>query len=252
MSEEKEKNIVDKTKDGITDYLKDKFNSPFWATFIVSWLLWNWKVWYVTFFIDSELLLKNKCTLKIDYISNLFIPTSFLDFIWILFHSLIFPYLSAYLIIFVFPIYITRKFYLQSLDNVNNEVLIKKRKEKELLDVEKDIKETKKDIKNIEKQSKTQQEIWNEEYEELKKKTYFNSIEKIIKCVFENGGYISDTSSRANILSIKDKTYFSTSKIIEIHPTSFGEEIKLTEKGNYFIKKFLDEKEFFENLEKNS
>ncbi|MCX6246177.1 MAG: hypothetical protein NTW10_00450 [Bacteroidetes bacterium] len=46
--------------------LDERISSPFYGTLIVSWLLWNWKIPYVTFFVDAAKLSSN----KIDYIIN--------------------------------------------------------------------------------------------------------------------------------------------------------------------------------------
>lgn len=47
--------------------LYDRVASPFYGTLIISWLLWNWKIPYVTFFVSESLL---KMT-KIEYIMTL-------------------------------------------------------------------------------------------------------------------------------------------------------------------------------------
>ncbi len=44
--------------------LYERIASPFYGTLIISWLLWNWKIPYVTFFVDQSRLGEN----KIDYI----------------------------------------------------------------------------------------------------------------------------------------------------------------------------------------
>jgi hypothetical protein len=44
--------------------LYDRITSPLYGTIIVSWLLWNWKIPYVTFFVSEE----NLPNTKIDYI----------------------------------------------------------------------------------------------------------------------------------------------------------------------------------------
>ena len=46
--------------------LYDRITSPLYGTFIVSWLLWNWKIPYVTLFVSENSLNIN----KIDYIIN--------------------------------------------------------------------------------------------------------------------------------------------------------------------------------------
>jgi len=51
----------------MTDFLKsmksilhERISSPFYGSLIVSWLLWNWKIPYVTLFVDSSKLTVDK------------------------------------------------------------------------------------------------------------------------------------------------------------------------------------------------
>ena len=67
-----------------------RISSPFYGTLIVSWLLWNWKISYVTFFIDSYKLKEN----KIDYIF-----TNCNDF----HHLVTFPLVSTLIILTIVP-----------------------------------------------------------------------------------------------------------------------------------------------------
>jgi hypothetical protein len=45
--------------DSIKSYLYDRIKSPLYGTFIVTWCLWNWKIFYLTFFV-SESVVGNK------------------------------------------------------------------------------------------------------------------------------------------------------------------------------------------------
>ena len=60
--------MFDEAKKSLEKNLGEKLVSPFWGAFIASWLVWNWRVWYVTFFVDSDLLMQSKSVLKIDYL----------------------------------------------------------------------------------------------------------------------------------------------------------------------------------------
>jgi hypothetical protein len=83
----------------LTTSLKEIFNerisSPFYGSLIVSWLLWNWKILYVTFFIDQSRL--GDATNKIDYILK------HCDSPWYL---AVFPLLSTAVIVLLMP-YVT-------------------------------------------------------------------------------------------------------------------------------------------------
>jgi hypothetical protein len=83
----------------LTTSLKEIFNerisSPFYGSLIVSWLLWNWKIPYVTFFIDQSRL--GDATNKIDYIFK------HCDSPW---NLAVFPLLSTAVIVLLMP-YVT-------------------------------------------------------------------------------------------------------------------------------------------------
>ena len=50
----------------IKEIFNERISSPFYGSLIVSWLLWNWEIPYVTFFIDQSRL--GDSINKIDYI----------------------------------------------------------------------------------------------------------------------------------------------------------------------------------------
>lgn len=77
--------------DSINGVLKERLKSPFWGTLICAWLVWNWEMWYVTFFIKEKYLAPMN---KIAYIQwhcgdwlNLFL----------------YPFLSALIILTLLP-----------------------------------------------------------------------------------------------------------------------------------------------------
>ena len=48
----------------IESILYQRVTSPFYGTLVTAWVIWNWRIWYLTLFIDSERLPAN----KIEYI----------------------------------------------------------------------------------------------------------------------------------------------------------------------------------------
>jgi hypothetical protein len=113
----------------IKEIFNERISSPFYGSLIVSWLLWNWEIPYVTFFVDQDKLgtIQNTVngvastvylTNKIDYIfANC-------NNIWFL---LVFPIFSTALILLVLP-YLTNGAYWVTLrfdtwrNNKKNEV----------------------------------------------------------------------------------------------------------------------------------
>jgi hypothetical protein len=246
--------MVDEATQSLKKYLKDKLSSPFYGTFIISWLLWNWKAWYVTFFIDSNLLFQTKGILKIDYILSFYPWGYFLNSIYFF----IPPLVSAYLIIFWLP-RITRKFYKKSLKNENVIKLIKLEEDRIIaeaeektfkaeevkLDVEEKVLKKEIAVKKI-KSEKSQEEKWEEEYRKFKESKYFIQFFSLKKTIYEKGGKTWENDGvglgRHQLVSADFKAYLDVNEIVKIGKDTNGYEIvTLTEKGKYFMKKYTDE-----------
>jgi hypothetical protein len=74
-----------------TDVLKERASSPFYGSFIISWLIWNWKIVYLTIFIDQDLIAP---VTKIQYIEQ--------HYSWWVFVILL-PLLSTFFLIAIVP-----------------------------------------------------------------------------------------------------------------------------------------------------
>lgn len=64
--------MLDEIRKSINAILYERVTSPFYGTLIISWLAWNWKIVYVTFFVSADKVdcsgyLTANCS-KIDYI----------------------------------------------------------------------------------------------------------------------------------------------------------------------------------------
>ncbi|WP_299385574.1 hypothetical protein [uncultured Lacinutrix sp.] len=77
-------------KKSISTILYERTTSPFYGTLIISWLVWNWKIIYLTFFISENKIV----TSKIDYIVE-----NYSDF----HHLLTFPLISTIVLITLIP-----------------------------------------------------------------------------------------------------------------------------------------------------
>lgn len=73
----------------IKSVLYDRISSPFYGTLIISWLIWNWKIPYVTFFVSEKYIGYS----KIDFITNCLNVS----------HSITYPILSAAVLILIMP-----------------------------------------------------------------------------------------------------------------------------------------------------
>lgn len=85
----------------INSILYQRVTSPLFGTVFISWLIWNWKIVYTTFFIDEDKIDKN----KIDYIVDNFNDSEYL--IW-------YPLLSSLILLTLIP-FISNDAYLLSL-----------------------------------------------------------------------------------------------------------------------------------------
>lgn len=56
--------MLDDFRKSINSILYERMTSPLYGTLAISWLIWNWKIVYLTLFVSE----KNICGTKIDYI----------------------------------------------------------------------------------------------------------------------------------------------------------------------------------------
>jgi hypothetical protein len=82
--------MLDDFKTSINRVLQDRITSPFFGAFVFSWLVWNWKPLYMTFFVSESRIIGN----KLDYIENEFASWNY---------QLVYPILSTLFLILVYP-----------------------------------------------------------------------------------------------------------------------------------------------------
>ena len=81
---------MNKIKSTVESTVKERIKSPFYGTFIISWIICNWKIFVVLFFISSDDLRSN----KLEYISNELIDP---------YLGIIYPLLATILLILIIP-----------------------------------------------------------------------------------------------------------------------------------------------------
>jgi hypothetical protein len=112
-------------KKSIDNILYERLSSPLFGAFIFSWCIWNWKIIYLTIFVDSKLVGN-----KIDFITKNY----FSD--WQL---LYYPILSTLFLILVYPLISTGAFWTTlKFEKIKND-LRNKEQNKQLLSLEQSI-----------------------------------------------------------------------------------------------------------------
>jgi len=82
--------MLDDLKKSLNQIIYERTSSPFYGSLIVSWLIWNWRIVYLTFIISENKIEKN----KIDFILEHYADTN---------HIIVFPLLSTIIILTVIP-----------------------------------------------------------------------------------------------------------------------------------------------------
>ncbi len=237
------KNNGDNNDISVLDTFRETFlkrlSSPAYGIFIISWILWNWEVFYVTFFIDSDLLFEKYRILKIDYIKLLH-PSffSFLD------HILIYPFISFLFITFVvskITLYFNKILWEQEKEQATakNDIFIERlNQESKIVDKQTDIFNKKEEL------ILRKEKLWNKEYNEIKNdENLFKIFKEINNCVNNDDGYIKESEKKI-VNFRKEIQWFIEKDIISFSPTDLY--ITLTPQGNHLKKKY--EKENVEHL----
>lgn len=80
------------TNKSLKEVFKDRLSSPLYGAFILSWIACNWKIFYLTFFVNSDEIEGT----KIDFIVNNYSQLKYL---------VIFPAFTTFFIIALLPIF---------------------------------------------------------------------------------------------------------------------------------------------------
>lgn len=138
----------------ISTILYKRTTSPFYGTLIVSWIVWNWKIIYLTFFISENKITES----KIDYIVE-----NYSD----IHHLLTYPFISTIVLITLIPFLVNGAYWI-SLSFANWRLTQKNLIEKkQLLTVEQSIELREQILKQEERFSKLVNDK-NLEIEQLK------------------------------------------------------------------------------------
>lgn len=250
--------MISELRKSVNSILFERVTSPFYGTLIASWVIWNWKIIYLTFFISEEILKKN----KIDYIIS-----NYND----IHHVLTFPLLSTFVLLTLIPFISNGAFWLQLKFNkwkidkkneIENKQLLTleqaiairkelREKEKEFEDLlgqkEKAIESFKIEINELENRLKSEEKTdiktnnsssnSNQfDYESLKQNSKaFEVFENVVRS-------IKDKQNFPPTIDNKLKEYFIVNEIVkEISTISGPDYYELTNKGNNMYKYHFNE-----------
>ena len=230
--------MFDDIKKSISAILYERTTSPLFGTFIISWIVCNWKIVYLTFFVSEDKIEIN----KIDYITTN--CNDMWNLIW-------FPLISTFVLITIIPVFSNGAYWLSI---IYNKWKVEKKKEVELsqqltleqsIELRKQISEQEnqfekmlsnkdleiRQLKQIIDQNKGLKE--ETEYEELAKRIKSNneelSIYKDIVQRIRNNNYADDSTKKNSEIIHLLESY----NIIE---NKGNGTYKYTEQGKDFLK----------------
>lgn len=177
------KKMITETKQSINSILYERISSPLFGTFILTWVIWNWKILFTLFFVSEEILKIN----KVDYIVSNFKNSN--NLIWG-------PIVSTIIILTIIP-FISNGAYWLSLKfkkwRIEQKNIVEK---KQLLSIEQSI-QLREQIMNMDKKFESILSGKNNEISQLNLliENYRNNKEPI------------ENSSNPNSMEIQDLAY---------------------------------------------
>lgn len=163
--------MIDELKKSLGAILYERTTSPFYGTLFISWLIWNWKIVYLTIFISESKINSD----KINYIT-----TNFNDIHCLL----IYPLISTVVLLTIFPFISNGAFWLSLKFNKWKKDQKNAIEMKQLLTLEQSI-ELREQIVEQEKRFEKLLESKNQEINQL-------------KAIVENSRNVTLTGSRSN------------------------------------------------------
>lgn len=219
--------------ESLSQWFKEKTTSPLYGTYIFAIIFWNWRFFYTLFFQAQTSL----SIPKIEYVEQKFLSDGLVQhFLWFLIPPLVITYIIIWWLPIVANLVHKRhlRFYFYRKSTYDEEKLVYEERRKQILNQLVGIKEQQiESTKKIQK-SLTNEERWEEEYNEFTKSNIFQRFEQIIEAVYKNSGYLPNSNVDSNMIAGADVRGLTTFQ------DSSRTQIDLTEKGKFFAKKYLD------------
>jgi hypothetical protein len=222
---------------------QDRIASPFYGYFLISWLVFNWRIIYSAFFINQENLYHKTGLLRIEYLNSIIPPRlSWMFF----FNFFVFPFLLTIFFFWISPL-ISRFFFRKHIRNKKALKVIELQENQEIKIEEKALTEAEVALMNeqIEKAlqerkaaKETPEVLWENEFKKFQNSKIFPKLQQIINSIYSYAGKIHYKNFGEEFDVDNDIiVYADTSDLITFDE---NRQISLTEKGKFFIKKFSE------------
>lgn len=228
--------------DSCEKVVQQKLSNSVYGNFVFFWIAFHWNFLFSMFALDDTKILQQTGLLKNDYL----VATFFNIHDWYFWVSWIMPFLLTYLAIWHFPKFIFIPAFKKDEDARTEKKIIRIEKEKKIQQKEKELAgEEIKKLEIVEEKIEKERNIeninpelkWEKEYKKFKEYPFYD-FGSIIQCVYENGGSVPNIVS-GEIIAHAEANGLIT--VFEGSPTD-GTKIKLTEKGKFFIKRYLEDR----------
>ncbi len=224
------------------DSLKNRLTNPIYGTFIVVWILTNWKFVYSFLFLSQTQVLEKTSLLKNNYLYLIFSQGTY----W---HHFIIPSAMTILVIWVLPklIFIPafKKEESYRIEKEKIRILLNKELEDENIE----------NIKTLSKRIREENKLfplWENNYKKFKETPIHKDFHFIVDSIYKHNGYVSrQIPFMVNNRIIPGRTngLFKIPDDILVYADSNGlinfdkqkNIIELTDKGKYFVQRFSTE-----------
>jgi hypothetical protein len=230
--------------DSLGEAIKKRASNHLLGTFSIFWVICHWQFFVVLFFVDEDRIWLLTGKLKNDYLYNLLFNFNNIEtyVLWIA------PFILTWLLIWKFPKWFLIPAYRKEYEYKTEKRKIKIQEDKKIKELEIELEQQnikKLDIvsSKIEKESDIKQKdptaLWKEEFEKFKKSHFYVDFGSIVKSVYEHSRWVDD----GNFKIPKDFLAYSHSSGIIVFDSKVDSKIELTDKGKFFVKNYLDNKD---------
>ncbi len=219
----------------IAVWFRERTSSPLYGAYIMSFIVWNWKIFYTLFWQDQSALLIP----KIEYVQSrlLFGSNPFINF----FYASIPPVIGTCAIIRLLPYInfwahrVTDRFYYErktasDIAKISYEKGLKERL-RQLAEIKQGQAESVQEISR----SMTEEDRWELEYKEFLSAPKGREFKQIVSTLYKNSGHIDPQHVNEDVLALVDA--FGLISFLN----EYRSQIAITEKGRFFMKKYLSE-----------